>query len=126
MVDGVERIGRYEVMRELGHGAMGRVFLARDPSLERSVALKLLATASDGARQRFHDEAKALAALSHPGIVTIFEVSEHDGQDFIAMEYLAGQTLRELLQAGDPHARRAELVAICAKVAAAVEAAHRA
>jgi predicted Ser/Thr protein kinase/tetratricopeptide (TPR) repeat protein len=126
MVGGVERIGRYEVVRELGAGAMGRVFLARDPSLERSVALKLLATASEGARARFHDEAKALAALSHPGIVTIFEVSEHDGQDFIAMEYLAGRTLRELLLDGDRRERRAELIAICGKVATAVDAAHRA
>jgi predicted Ser/Thr protein kinase/tetratricopeptide (TPR) repeat protein len=118
----MEKIGRYELIRELGHGAMGRVFVARDPTLERSVALKLLASGSEGARQRFHDEAKALAALNHPGIVTIYEVSEHDGQDFIAMEYLAGRTLRERL-AGAP---RDELVAIAAKVALAVDAAHRA
>jgi predicted Ser/Thr protein kinase len=119
----VERIGRYEVVRELGHGAMGRVFLARDPSLERQVALKLLATASGGARARFHEEAKALASLNHPGIVTIYEVSDHEGQDFIAMEYLAGKTLRELLAAKP---RRDDLVAICGKVALAVDAAHRA
>jgi Tfp pilus assembly protein PilF/predicted Ser/Thr protein kinase len=121
----VDKIGRYELIRELGHGAMGRVFVARDPSLERSVALKLLAQGSTGARQRFHDEAKALAALSHPGIVTIYEVSEHEGQDFIAMEYLAGRTLRELLTA-TPRRTRGELVAICGMVAAAVGAAHRA
>ncbi len=121
----MDKIGRYELIRELGHGAMGRVFVARDPSLERSVALKLLATASVGARQRFHDEAKALAALSHPGIVTVYEVSEHAGQDFIAMEYLAGHTLRELLVA-TPRRSRDELLAICARVALAVDAAHRA
>src|SRR5262245_12307109 len=106
---------------------MGRVFLARDPSLERLVALKLLhAEASQrDLRARFHDEAKMLAALSHPGIVMIFEIGEHDGQDFIAMEYLAGRSLRELLQP-EHRAQRVDLVAICAKVAVALGAAHTA
>jgi predicted Ser/Thr protein kinase/tetratricopeptide (TPR) repeat protein len=124
----VETIGRYQVVRQLGHGAMGRVFLARDPSLERLVALKLLhAEASQrDVRARFHDEAKMLAALSHPGIVMIFEIGEHDGQDFIAMEYLAGRSLRELLQRPELGAQRVDLIAICAKVAVALGAAHTA
>ena len=81
-------IGRYQVKRQLGHGGMGDVYLAHDPSLERDVAIKLLAQASrcDGLR----DEAKVLAALRHPGIVTIYEIGVHEGQDFIAMEYLPG------------------------------------
>ena len=118
----MERIGRYRVIRPLGHGGMGAVFLAHDPTLERDVALKLLH--HEPTRSGLRDEAVALAALSHPGIVTVFEIGEHEGQDFIAMEYLPGRSLREVLQAGT--ATRAELLAICAKVALAVEAAHRA
>jgi tRNA A-37 threonylcarbamoyl transferase component Bud32/tetratricopeptide (TPR) repeat protein len=99
---------------------MGQVYLAHDPSLERDVALKLLHRDSTGALRA---EAKALAALSHPGIVTVFEIGEHDGQDYIAMEYLAGRTLRDVL-ADKPG--RGALLQICAKVARAVAAAHRA
>jgi predicted Ser/Thr protein kinase/tetratricopeptide (TPR) repeat protein len=117
----VETIGRYRVVRQLGHGGMGQVFLAHDPTLERDVALKLLHR--EATQTGLRDEAKALAALSHPGIVTIFEIGEHDGQDFIAMEYLPGKSLRELMQA---HAPRDALLAICGKVAIAVEVAHRA
>ena len=75
------------------------MFLAHDPVLERRVALKLLHRDPTSAGLR--NEAKALAALSHPGIVTIYEIGEHDGQDFIAMEYLPGRSLRQLLGAGD-------------------------
>jgi predicted Ser/Thr protein kinase len=99
---------------------MGHVYLAEDPALERQVAIKLLHQDTGGLRH----EAKALAALRHPGIVTVFEVGEHEGRDFIAMEYLPGRTLRELIP--EFATRRAELVAICAKVALAVDAAHRA
>ena len=124
----METIGRYEVIRALGHGAMGRVFLARDPDLERLVALKLLHehAAQEDAQVRFRDEAKALAALNHPGIVGIYEIGVHDAQDFIAMEYLPGRSLREVLQTANRVAMRGELLAICAKVAVAVAAAHRA
>ena len=118
----MDRIGRYDVVRELGHGGMGSVYLGHDPELGRSVALKLLhrETTAFALKQ----EARTLAALNHPGIVTIFEIGEHDGRQFIAMEYLAGSSLRQLLQDAKPS--RDELVAICAKVARAVAAAHRA
>jgi len=99
---------------------MGDVFLAHDPSLERDVALKLLHRDSP---HGLRDEAKVLAALRHPGIVTIFEIGEHEGQDFIAMEYLPGKTLRDAINEG---VNRDELLAICAKVAAALAAAHKA
>lgn len=124
----METIGRYQVIRALGHGAMGRVVLAHDPSLDRSVALKVLHedAGDEDARARLRDEARTLAALSHPGIVMIFEIGEHDGQEFIAMEYLAGRSLRELLQLTDSRPARVNLVAICAKVAVAVGAAHSA
>ncbi|MBA3457006.1 MAG: protein kinase, partial [Deltaproteobacteria bacterium] len=117
----MDTIGRYRVLRQLGHGGMGHVFLAHDPTLERDVALKLLHRQTT--RTGLRDEARALAALSHPGIVTVFEIGEHEGQDFIAMEYLPGRTLRDVLIAGAP---RPELLAICVKVARAVGAAHRA
>ncbi|HEY1814744.1 MAG TPA: protein kinase [Kofleriaceae bacterium] len=117
----METIGRYRVVRPLGHGGMGDVYLAHDPTLERDVALKLLHR--EVAHGGLREEAKALAALSHPSIVTVFEIGEHDGRDFIAMEYLPGRSLRDVL-AG--HAPRAQLLAICSKVAIAVEAAHRA
>jgi len=124
----VETIGRYQVIRQLGQGAMGRVFLAYDPTLDRSVALKVLHedASQHDARSRFHHEAKTLAALSHPGIVMIFEIGEHDGQDYIAMEYLPGTSLRDLLVGAELGARRAELIAICSKVAVALGAAHAA
>ncbi|HEX4453118.1 MAG TPA: protein kinase [Kofleriaceae bacterium] len=114
-------IGRYQVVRLLGNGGMGQVFLARDPTLERDVALKLLRR--DATQSTLRDEAKSLAALNHPGIVTVYEIGEHEGQDFITMEYLAGRSLRRLLLDG---VERRELLAICAKVALAVAAAHRA
>lgn len=97
------------------------MYLAHDPTLERDVALKLLHRHTT--RSGLRDEARALAALSHPGIVTIFEIGEHEGQDFIAMEYLRGRTLRDVLAAGAP---REELLGVCVKVARAVSAAHRA
>ena len=123
----VDIIGRYQVVRPLGHGGMGQVFLAHDPTLERDVALKLLHR--DDSQSALHDEAKALAALSHPGIVTIFEIGVHEGQDFIAMEYLPGRTLRRVLddaKAAPGTAPREQRVAILRQVAAAVAAAHRA
>ncbi|HEY1549984.1 MAG TPA: serine/threonine-protein kinase, partial [Kofleriaceae bacterium] len=117
----MDTIGRYQVVRLLGSGGMGQVFLARDPTLERDVALKLLRR--DATQSTLRDEAKSLAALNHPGIVTVYEIGEHDGQDFITMEYLAGRSLRQLLQDGID---RRQILAIGAKVASAVAAAHRA
>ena len=120
----METIGRYKIVQLLGYGGMGQVFLARDPTLERDVALKLLRR--DATQSTLRDEAKALAALNHPGIVTIYEIGEHDGQDFITMEYLPGRSLRQLLQDTAGRTDRRALLAICAKVASAVGAAHRA
>ena len=114
--------GRYRVIRQLGHGGMGEVYLAHDPSLERDVAIKLLH--HDAAQSGLSDEAKALAALNHTGIVTVFEIGQHDGRDFIAMEYVGGRSLRQLMQS--KRATRDGLLRVCAHVAAAVDAAHRA
>ena len=120
-------IGRYTVLRELGAGGMGEIFLARDPGLDRHVALKLLrAKLADDpeVRDRFRREARALAALSHPGIVTIYEIGHDEGRDFIAMEYLAGRTLRKALEDGAGSSSWKLIVAT--RTAIAVAAAHRA
>ena len=93
-------IGRYEILSELGRGAMGIVYKAHDPLLERPIALKTLtASVADdpGLLERFRREAKAAGALQHPNIVTIYEMGEADGVAFIAMEYLEGETLEALI-----------------------------
>ena len=92
------KIGRYEILSQLGKGGMGEVYLAKDPKLDRSVALKILPAelAVNHERMlRFIQEAKAAAALNHPNVAHVYEIGEHDGLNFIAMEYVDGKTLRE-------------------------------
>lgn len=99
-----QTIAHYKITGKLGAGGMGLVFLADDTKLERRVALKFLPrhfSADEEARARFLREAKALAALNHPNIVSVYDVSEHDGVPFIAMEYVEGQSLKQLVQSGD-------------------------
>ncbi len=100
------------------------MLLARDPKLDRQVAVKILSRelADASARGWFEQEAKALAALNHANIVTIFEIAEVDGQPLIAMEYLPGRSLRELLMHDPPTRNR--LLEILADVVAAIAAAH--
>ena len=95
-----QTLGHYRILRPLGAGGMGEVYEAEDTKLGRKVALKVLPeeTSRDPQRrERFAREAKAIAALSHPGIVTLFSVEEAGGVDFITMELLEGQTLRRAL-----------------------------
>ncbi|MEW6413993.1 MAG: serine/threonine-protein kinase [Pseudomonadota bacterium] len=100
------KIGRYEILEEIGQGAMGTVYRARDPLIERTVAIKTVDIAQlrhEGAdaEARFLREAQSAGRLSHPNIVTIYDVGETDSLAYIAMEYLSGPTLREVLD----HAR---------------------
>src|ERR1700676_5510913 len=100
-----ERFGRYEILGELGRGAMGVVYKARDPKINRVVAVKTVSLAGqppqDEAeyRERFHREAEAAGRLSHPGIVTIFDVGEEPETraPYIVMEFVAGPSLEKLL-----------------------------
>src|SRR5215213_7931863 len=94
------QIGRYEVVSRLGQGGMGSLYLAKDPKIGRLVAIKLVRQEFDSpdARQRFAREAQSAGTLRHPSIVTIFDVDEHDGLPFIAMEYIDGETLGEIVK----------------------------
>jgi non-specific serine/threonine protein kinase len=93
-----ETVSHYKITHKLGAGGMGEVFLAEDTTLARRVALKFLPDSLSGvdeARQRFMREAQAAAALNHQNIVTIYEVAEHDGRPFFAMEHVDGKSLRD-------------------------------
>jgi WD40 repeat protein len=117
--------GDYEIRRELGRGGMGVVYEARQISLNRPVALKMIRAgvlADDAELRRFQNEADAVAALDHPGIVTIYEVGEHDGQSYFSMKLVPGESLAARLDRyrDDPRAA-ARLVA---EAAEAVHHAH--
>lgn len=107
------KIGRYEIRERLGSGGMGVLYRAVDPALNRPVAVKLLRFNDDEMRERFMREARAAAGLDHRNIVTIFDVGEHEGQPFIAMEYIAGETVGDLIcrRAPLPLAQRVRLIA---------------
>jgi TolB-like protein/tRNA A-37 threonylcarbamoyl transferase component Bud32/Tfp pilus assembly protein PilF len=118
-------LGHYRIVERLGAGGMGVVWLAEDTKLKRRVALKMLR--EDLARSpeklaRFEREAKAVAALNHPNIVTIHSIEEIDGVRFLAMEYVEGRTLDELIPAGG--LSLPELLKVAVPVADALAAAH--
>nr|WP_148080712.1 serine/threonine-protein kinase [Roseimaritima ulvae] len=116
----------YELLQELGRGGMGVVFLARQISLNREVAVKMILRgrlASDADRQRFLAEAAATARLEHPHIVPIYEVGDIDGRPYFSMQYIEGETLADRLSRGPlPQRTAAKMVG---KIARAIAAAHR-
>lgn len=97
-------IGRYQLVEKLGQGGMGVVYRAFDPLLQRVVAVKLIANleAGDELRERFFREARAAGQLSHKNIITIHDLGDHEGQPFLAMEYLEGQDLQHRMAAHIP------------------------
>ncbi|HKD81769.1 MAG TPA: serine/threonine-protein kinase [Candidatus Angelobacter sp.] len=129
----LQQLGRYEILAELGRGAMGAVFRARDPKIDRTVAIKTISIPGPGAqdaehfRQRFFREAQAAGRLSHPGIVTIYDVGEDEPSHtpFIVMECVQGQSLEALVASAAPgtmsHSAALELVR---HVAEALDYAH--
>jgi formylglycine-generating enzyme required for sulfatase activity len=129
-IDILERgstIGRYMIVERLGAGAMGVVYAAYDPELDRKVAIKILRPQQGSGdltrrRGRLVREAKAIAKLSHPNVVGIFDVGVHDGQVFLAMEYLSGGTLRDWLDAKKRPWR--EVVKLFIEVGKGLSAAH--
>lgn len=126
------KLGRYEVVRELGKGAMGIVYLAKDPLIGRLVALKTIRPAAHADddetkefQQRFVREAQAAGILNHPAIVTVHDIGQDDasGVSFIAMEYVEGQNLKEVLAQGRPLTFD-DIGEIIAQIADALDFAH--
>jgi len=110
-----DRLGPYEVVSPLGAGGMGEVYRARDPRLGREVAVKVIRDGSEASperRRRFEDEARAVAALSHPNVLTVHDVGVHEGKPYLVLELLEGETLRSSLQRSPLTPRRALEVAI--------------
>jgi len=125
----LKSLGRYRILGELGRGAMGTVYRAVDPLIEREVAIKALRAdlpedVRGGVRERFLREAKAAGRLGHPNIVIIYDVGEQDDVAYIAMELLEGKSLQELLREGRMPIDT--IVDLAAQIAEGLEHAHRA
>lgn len=119
----IRSLGDYELLEEIARGGMGAVYRARQASLNRLVAVKvMLAPQSPAAARRFRREAEVAASLSHPSIVSIYEVGEHEGQSYFSMELIEGHTLAELSRDQPLPARRA--AQLLEAVAGAIQFAH--
>src|ERR1041384_6325241 len=126
----MDRIGRYKIVRELGRGAMGVVYHAIDPNIGRPVAIKTIQFSAvrkpeeqERLRERLFREARSAGMLSHPGIVTIYDVEQQGDLAYIAMEYVDGPTLDHLLSEAALAPDR--LFSILGQTAAALDYAHQ-
>jgi len=123
----MQQIGRYEILQEIGRGAMGVVFKGRDPLIGRAVAVKTITagvTEDADLLERFYREARAAGGLQHPNIVTIYEMAESGGAPFIAMEYLEGESLEKLI-ARKPALSLGTKVGYVVQTCRALDYAHR-
>ncbi len=127
MIDKV--ISQYRILEKIGEGGMGEVYLAEDTELDRRVALKFLPshyTTDPEINARFKREAKAAAALNHPNIITIHEIGEHAGKAFIAMEYVEGQSLKDLVGAyGHTPLQMPKIIDIACQICEGLSEAHQ-
>jgi serine/threonine protein kinase len=127
----MEQIGRYRVLGELGRGAMGIVYKAQDPTIGRLVAIKTIRLGEfahpderDQLRSRLFREAQSAGMLSHPGIVTIYDIAEEKDMAYIAMEFVDGHTLEKVLETGASAKDPKFLVSVVTQAAAALDYAH--
>src|SRR5438067_12243774 len=121
------RLGPYEILSALGAGGMGEVYRARDTRLDRTVAIKVVPeqiSQKPDRRQRLEREARAISRLSHPNICTLHDIGQHDGMDFLVMEFVEGKTLRQLLLSGTLPMRKA--IPLAAQIADGLAKAHEA
>jgi len=124
---GKDRISHYRILRQLGAGGMGKVYLAEDLSLGRQVAIKVLTpelTNNPEHLRRFEREARAASALNHPNILTVHQIGEADGTNYIATEFIEGESLRQRINRGA--IKLVEILDIGVQVASALAAAHEA
>src|SRR5262245_42754099 len=120
------QLGRYRIVRQLGEGGMGTVYLAHDTQLDRQVALKMPRLDkgySSQLRERFLREARAAATLSHPNICPVHDVGEIDGSLYVTMAFIEGKPLSDLIKVGKSLPQRA-VAAVIRKLALALQAAH--
>src|SRR5688572_31655772 len=119
--------GHYEIIKQIGEGGMGEVYLARDKKLDRKVAIKILNeefNEDQSHLQRFVSEAKAASALNHPNILTIYEFGEAEDARFIVSEYIEGKTLREIIR--ESKLTLPQILDISIQITGALSAAHKA
>jgi serine/threonine protein kinase/N-acetylneuraminic acid mutarotase len=121
-----QQIGEYTILELIGRGGMGEVYLAKDPVLNRRVAIKLLPsdyTRDENRLRRFQKEAQAASALNHPNILTIYQLGDYDGVQFIVTEFVEGETIRDLISRGP--LELPQVIDVAIQVSSALSAAHK-